>query len=98
MSNSFVEAMAAEVPVIGTQEGGIADFLFDEERNPDRETTGWAVDKDSPEQIAQAVIAILKNPEKAARVTAAAKKLVFEKYDWDLIAGNMKALFVRLLA
>ena len=31
--NSFVEAMAAELPVIATQEGGIADFLFDPVRN-----------------------------------------------------------------
>ena len=29
MGNSFVEAMAAELPVIATQEGGIVDFLFD---------------------------------------------------------------------
>src|SRR3989344_1758028 len=29
MGNSFIEAMAAELPVIATQEGGIADFLFD---------------------------------------------------------------------
>ena len=26
--NSFIEAMASEIPVIATQEGGIADFLF----------------------------------------------------------------------
>ena len=30
MGNSFIEAMAAGLPVIATQEGGIADFLFDE--------------------------------------------------------------------
>jgi glycosyltransferase involved in cell wall biosynthesis len=40
MGNSFIEAMAAGLPVIGTQEGGIADFLFDAKRNPDTETTG----------------------------------------------------------
>ncbi len=96
MGNSFVEAMAAEVPVIATQEGGIADFLFDAKRNPDKETTGWAVDKDSPEQIAEAVRAITGSPEVVKKVTATAKELAFRKYDWDLIARDMKALFDRL--
>src|SRR3989344_2385799 len=44
MGNSFVEAMAAGLPVIATQEGGIAEFLFDEKRNPDKPITGFAVD------------------------------------------------------
>jgi phosphatidyl-myo-inositol dimannoside synthase len=87
---SFVEAMAAGLPVIATQEGGIADFLFDAKRNPRKETTGWAVDKDSPEQIAAAVIEILANPEQVARVKAAAKRMVTEKYDWNLIAKDMR--------
>ena len=88
MGISFVESMAADLPVIATQEGGIADFLFDAKRNPGKETTGWAVDRDSPEQIAEAVKEILENPEQVARVTAAAKKLVSENYDWDIIAGQ----------
>lgn len=96
MGNSFIEAMAAELPVIATQEGGIADFLFDAKRNPDKETTGWAVDKDSPEQIALAVEDILAHPEQVARVKATAKALAFEKYDWGLIAEKMKSLFDRL--
>jgi len=96
MGNSFIEAMATELPVIATQEGGIADFLFDAKRNPDKETTGWAVDKDSPEQIALAVREILSNPEQVARVKATARALAFEKYDWDLIAVKMKSLFDRL--
>ena len=98
MGNSFIEAMAVGLPVIATQEGGIADFLFDARRNPGKEATGWVVDKDSPEQIAAAVQDIIAHSEQAARVTAAAKAMALEKYDWNLIAGQMKTLFDRLLA
>lgn len=98
MGNSFIEAMAAGLPVIATQEGGIADFLFDAKRNSDTETTGWVVDKDSPEQITKAVKDILAHPDQVAHVTATAKRLVTEKYDWDLIAKQMRDVFNRLLA
>jgi glycosyltransferase involved in cell wall biosynthesis len=96
MGNSFIEAMAAGLPVIATQEGGIADFLFDAKRNPNKETTGWAVDKNSPEQIAEAVKEILAHPEQVERVKATAKKMAIEKYDWDLIVKNMCALLARI--
>lgn len=89
MGNSFVEAMAAELPVIATQEGGIADFLFDEQRNPAQSTTGWVVDADSPEQIKMAVEDILNRPEKTAAVLATAKDMAIAKYDWNLIAQKM---------
>jgi len=96
---SFAEAMAAGLPVIATQEGGISDFLFDAKRNPDKPTTGWAVDKDSPEQIAEAVKDIIAHPEKVREVIATAKKMVFEKYDWDIIARDMRdKVFAKLFA
>lgn len=90
MGNSFIEAMAAGLPVIATQEGGIADFLFDEKRNPDKPVTGWAVDTNSPEQIAAAVKDIMTHPEKMRAVVATAKAMVKEKYDWDVIARDMR--------
>jgi len=94
---SFAEAMAAGLPIIATQEGGIADFLFDEKRNPGIPSTGWAVDKDSPEQIAAAVKDIIARPEKVKEVVANAKKMVTEKYDWDIIAKDMnEKVFERL--
>lgn len=90
MGNSFIEAMAAGLPVIATQEGGIADFLFDAKRNPDKETTGWAVDANAPEQIAEAVKDILAHPDIVRKVIDSARRLVIEKYDWNLIAKQMK--------
>lgn len=90
MGISFVEAMAAGLPVIATQEGGIADFLFDEKRNPDMPITGWAVDKDSPKQIAAAIESIMANPEKVRAVVRTAKEMVIEKYDWDVVSREMQ--------
>jgi glycosyltransferase involved in cell wall biosynthesis len=86
---SFIEAMAAEIPVIATQVGGIADFLFDAHRNPDVATTGFAVDVDSPEDIARTVQHILDSPDEVQTVVRNARKMVVEKYDWDVIARDI---------
>jgi glycosyltransferase involved in cell wall biosynthesis len=97
MGNSFVEAMAARLPVIATQEGGLTDFLFDEKRNPDKPTTGWAVAVDSPQDIANAVQDILARPDKVRQVTETAARMVVEKYDWNIVASDMRELFARIL-
>ncbi len=90
LGNAFLSAMACRMPVIATQVGGIADFLFDAKRNPEKGTTGWAVDPDSPGQIAEVVKEILANPEIVKTVTDRARKMVEEEYDWDLVAKKMK--------
>ncbi len=93
MGNSFIEAMAASLPVIATQEGGISDFLFDAIRNPDKPTTGWAVDADVPEQIARAVNEIISNHEQTQKVVENASILVRESYDWNGVAAEMMSVF-----
>lgn len=98
MGNSFLSTMVAKLPIITTQEGGIADFLFDTKRNPDKPATGWAVDKDSPKQIAEAVKDILANPEQVKKITETAYKMAVENYNWDFIAKDMREkVFSRVL-
>ncbi len=96
MGNSFLEAMAAGLPVIATQEGGIADFVFDADRNPDKEATGYVVDVENPEQIAAQVHAIYTDKKRAAASTERAKAMVIRDYDWNLVSKKMRAVFESL--
>jgi glycosyltransferase involved in cell wall biosynthesis len=89
MGASFVEAMSAGLSVVATQEGGIADFLFDAKRNPGVSTTGWAVDRDSPRQIAETIKDIIAHPHTVREITERAQRLMVERYDWDLIVEQM---------
>ncbi len=90
MGNSFVEAMVAGLPVVATQVGGIADFLFDARLNPERHATGWVVRPDSPEDITAAVRNILSNPAEVEKTVAYARQFATTHYDWDTIAAAMR--------
>lgn len=99
LGNALISSMAAKLPVIATQEGGLADFIFDAKRNPGTPTTGWAVDKDSPEQIVKAVQEILAHPEQTQKVVATAYTMVSQKFRWESIAKDMQTkVFSRLPA
>ena len=88
--NSFIEAMASGIPVIATQEGGISDFLFDPELNPETPATGRAVKPNDPQGIARAVTLFIDKKDETEKIIATAKKMAFEKYDWDIIAKDIK--------
>lgn len=90
LGHSMLSAMAGRLPVVTTQVGGLSDFIFDAKRNPDMGTTAWAVDPDSPEQIAQAVKDIIANPAKTKEVTDRARTMVETQYNWDTIAQRMR--------
>lgn len=81
--NSFIEAMASGVPVIATPVGGILDFLFDNE-------TGFFCKVKDPKSIAEKIDYITNNVDIREKVIKNARKMVSEKYDWDIIAHDMK--------
>ncbi|MFA5130397.1 MAG: glycosyltransferase family 4 protein [Patescibacteria group bacterium] len=90
LGNAFLSAMASELPVVATRAGGLADYIFDAKRNPNKPTTAWAVDPDAPEQIAEAVRSIINHPEDVKQITARARAMILASYDWDGIAKQMQ--------
>ncbi len=80
--NSFIEAMASGIPVVATKVGGIVDFLIDNQ-------TGFFCEVKNPKSIADKVNLILSNSDLRSEVIENAKKMVKEKYDWDIISKDM---------
>ncbi|MEK7194211.1 MAG: glycosyltransferase family 4 protein [Patescibacteria group bacterium] len=91
MGSSFVEAMAAGLPVIATPVGGIPDFLFDPDRNKNHHSTGLFVNIHDSKDIARQVARLIKDSKLRETLINNGRRLVREKYDWNLIAGEMKS-------
>ncbi|PIP86882.1 hypothetical protein COW81_03405 [Candidatus Campbellbacteria bacterium CG22_combo_CG10-13_8_21_14_all_36_13] len=79
---SFLEAMAAGVPVVATPVGGIPDFLKDG-------ATGLFCNKKDPKDIARAIGEILDDDTLSALIQKNARTLVLEKYDWGPLSQKM---------
>jgi glycosyltransferase involved in cell wall biosynthesis len=90
LGNSFLEAMAAGVPVIGTPVGGIRDFLQDRQ-------TGFYANVDDSADLAEKMKNILENSELRKKVVYNAKALIKENYFWDKIANLFKNIFDKLI-
>ena len=95
--NSFIEAMAARLPVIATPVGGIVDFLVDPaklQRSGMEFQTGYFCQPQNPEGIAKTVKRVIDDVG-TNRVVDNAHKMVKERYDWDLIAERMREIFIK---
>jgi glycosyltransferase involved in cell wall biosynthesis len=79
---SVFEAIAADLPVIVTNNVGAADLLNDRK-------SAWLVEPRQPEQIAAALEEIVSKPEMVARVTGEARERVLPVVSWDAYADRM---------
>lgn len=83
LGNSFIEAMAMGIPIIGTPVGGIVDFLKDEE-------TGLFCEVKNPKGIARQAARLFAFPLLREKIVANARRLALTRYDWNIIAQKFK--------
>lgn len=92
LGNAFLEAMASGLITVGTNAGGIPDFLTDGE-------TGFMVGIEDPQSIADTITRIrsLSEPEKDS-IRSRAKELVIRTYNWERVTADMRSLFNEVVA
>jgi len=73
----LLEAMMFGLPVISTNEGGIPDIVKNGE-------TGFIVDKQNPEKLAEKIKHLIDNPEKASLMGEKGREHFLEKYTLEV--------------
>ncbi|MEU5717751.1 glycosyltransferase family 4 protein [Streptomyces sp. NPDC020403] len=81
----YLEASATGLPVVAGDSGGAPDAVLDGE-------TGWVVRGGSAEECADRIVTLLGDPELRRRMGERGRAWVEEKWRWDLLAEELKAL------
>ena len=87
LGTAFLEAMAVGLPVIGTAVGGIPDFLKDGQ-------TGLFCNVGDGQDLAEKIKILLTNRELRMKLIDNGRKLVTEKYDWNIIAWKFRDIYI----
>lgn len=90
MGNSFIEAMASGVPVIGTPVGGIVDFLFDPDLSPEHKPTGLLARAEDQQNISYSVRRYYEDEGLGKTLSENAREFIEGKYEWNTIAQSMQ--------
>jgi glycosyltransferase involved in cell wall biosynthesis len=88
---ALIEAMAAGVPVLSTDVGGVADLVTHGE-------TGWLVRAGDPPALAQGIQHLLGNAALRARLAVAARPVALERHGVEGLIRRVEALYVDLIS
>jgi glycosyltransferase involved in cell wall biosynthesis len=88
---AILEAMAVGTPVVATLEGGVVDSVKHME-------TGLLVEQRAPDQLAAAVLQLVRAPELSARLARDAQSNARRHFSRSSSAGAFSELFDRVLA
>jgi glycosyltransferase involved in cell wall biosynthesis len=85
-SASIQAAYAFGKPVVATRVGGLPDVV-------DEGMSGFLVEPNSPEEMAQAILKIINNPILAEKMGTYAKELSETRFAWGPIAGKIASVY-----
>jgi glycosyltransferase involved in cell wall biosynthesis len=87
---ALIEAMAAGVPVLSTDVGGVGDLIRHGQ-------TGWLVPPGDPPALAQAIRTLLAQPDLRQRLAVAARPVVLAQHEAAGLVRRMEALYTSLM-
>lgn len=90
-ANAILEYMAARLPVVATDVGGVREAIKEAE-------TGYVVPSGDHEKMAERIIELLSSPERARAMGERAKSIVAEKFSCDRHLQNTLELYDELLS
>ena len=82
---AILEAMASSLPVVSTRHSGIPDVISDGE-------TGLLVDEHDKEGMATAMLDLLRNPDKAARMGRAGAPRIREAFSHEATVARLRQI------
>ena len=88
---ALVEAQALGRPVVGTDCGGVAE-TFDHDRS------GFLVPVGDEEALAEKLVSLISNPERARAMGEAGAEFVSKRFDIRAIVRELKEIYQKLLA
>jgi glycosyltransferase involved in cell wall biosynthesis len=88
---ALIEAMAAGIPVLSTDVGGVADLVTHEE-------TGWLVPSGDSEAMASAIRRLLSDRILSARLAAAGQVAALDRHDVARLISRVEVLYADVLA
>ena len=84
--NVFLESLACGTPIIGTETGGIVDFL-------ENKKNGLFCKMNNPEDIAKQIKKCFSSEINMSQMVNNGQELIKRKYDWNIIAEKMEKIF-----
>jgi len=85
--NAVLEAMAAGLPIVASDVGGIPELVEDGR-------TGWLVPPGEDETLASRVMHLMANPEEGARIGAAAREAVLAGFSFDRMVARFDDIYL----
>ncbi|MCC6438745.1 MAG: glycosyltransferase family 4 protein, partial [Acidimicrobiales bacterium] len=86
---ALIEAMAAARPVVATRVGGVPDVVHDGE-------SGLLVPAGDADTFADALLAVLRDPERAARFGQAGRAAVYPRHSSGRLVQDIERLYLDL--
>jgi phosphatidylinositol alpha-1,6-mannosyltransferase len=82
----YLEASACGLPIVGGISGGAPDALLEGE-------TGFAVDGRNPEDVADAVIRLLDDPQMGEKMGQRGRQWIVDEWEWRHWSARFNQLF-----